>query len=233
MRRVCHVPDAVAAAAAEEIVAAAARAIAARGEFRLGVSGGTTPERLYRRLVGEVRAGRVDRERIVVLFADERAVPPDHPDSNYAMVARTLLVPADLGPERVRRMVGEARDLNAAARAYESELVAPIDVLVLGIGTDGHTASLFPGRTAVTERVRRAVAVRDSPKPPPRRLTITPRTIGEARTVLVLATGADKADAVARAWADDATPEQIPAALLAARDWLVDRAAAGGTESTG
>jgi 6-phosphogluconolactonase len=94
------------------------------------------------------------------------------------------------------------------------------------VGPDGHTASIFPGHAAVHEHERRCLAVLDSPKPPPRRLTLTPRALAEARDAIVLATGSEKAAAVAGAFAADATPARCPAVLLRKREWFVDRAAA-------
>ena len=217
----------VAEAAAGCVARAAAEAIAARGTFRVALSGGTTPERLYRMLAAEPWSTRIEWPAIVVLFADERAVLPDHRDRTLRMVREVLIDP--LGPRSpaVRPMRGEAEDLEAAASEYESELVAPLDLLVMGIGPDGHTASLFPARAAALEMRRRCVAVLDSPKPPPRRLTLTPRALLEAREAIVLVTGSDKATAVAAAHDAAATPERCPASLLRDREWLVDVAAAG------
>ena len=220
--------DQVAAAAADRLIAYAAAAIADQGRFRQALSGGTTPERLYQRLAATPWRERVDWERVVVLFADERAVAPDDPASNYHMVKRSLL--AALAPHQpaVIRMRAEFDDLEAAAREYENELQVRLDCVVLGVGPDGHIASLFPRKAAVEERARRCVVVLDSPKPPPRRLTVTPGTLEEARGVLVLATGGEKAQAVARALTPGMDPRECPAALVQDREWLVDRPAASG-----
>jgi 6-phosphogluconolactonase len=220
--RIFRDAESLARDAAEDLIRAAAHAILERGQFRLGLSGGTTPGVLYADL-GHTLRDHVDWSRVEVLFADERAVPPDHPDSNFGMVEEKLLKPLGIEGPRVHRMRGEADDLAAAALAYERHLVEPIDLLVLGVGEDGHTASLFPGSPALAEIGRRALAI-EGPKPPPRRITITPRTIGEARLSMVLATGESKARAVALALEGPA--DSVPAALARRGDWYLDRLAA-------
>jgi 6-phosphogluconolactonase len=124
-------------------------------------------------------------------------------------------------------------DLEAAAREYEPWFAEPVDLLLLGIGEDGHTASLFPGSRLIAERARRVGAVFDSPKPPARRLTITPRVLDEARAVLMLATGADKVGAVTKALAPEGASADCPARLARGGDWLLDRAAAAGLRPRG
>jgi len=213
-------------AAALEVVATGRAALAERGAFRLGLPGGTTPAPMFAALADQGAVGHVDWRRTTVCFSDERAVPPDHPDSNHRAARTALLDPLRVPEARVHRMAGEAEDLDAAARAYETHLAEPLDLLVLGIGADGHTASIFPGHPAARERQRRVVAVTGSPKPPPRRLTLTPRAIAEARQVLVLAAGEEKAEAVARALEGDEEPSSLPARLLRDRAWFLDRAAA-------
>ena len=153
------------------------------------------------------------------------AVPRDHADSNFRMAMEALLSRVPIPPARIHRMEAERQDLDAAAAAYGDLLPAALDVLVLGMGADGHTASLFPGSPALAERERRVVVV-DGPKPPRRRMTITPPVIAAARHVVVLVTGKEKAAAVARA-VDEATPaSEIPAALARHGVWFLDRAAA-------
>ena len=224
-----HVFDSAAAlaeAAAALIASHAAAALASGAGFRLGLSGGRTPAAAYRILGAGGAPDRVDWSRVEILFADERDAPPTEPESNYWEVKKLFLEPAGVSPERVRRMKADASDLEAAASAYEPFLTEPLDLLVLGVGEDAHTASLFPGSPLIHERVRRVAAVHDSPKPPPRRMTITPRVIHEARHVLVLATGEAKAEAVARALEDRADPAAVPAALAAHGTWYLDREAA-------
>jgi len=160
-----------------------------------------------------------------VFFGDERAVRPDHPDSNFRMVREALLRRVDLPPENVHRMEADAADADAAADRYAQLLPKATDVLVLGVGADGHTASLFPGSAALGERSRRVVPAR-APKPPERRLTITPPVIAAARRVLILAAGSDKAEAVARALKGTGSAEEVPARLARAGVWFLDRSAA-------
>lgn len=223
MIRIFPDSEAVARAAAETVVESAARSIAARGLFRIGLSGGTTPRRLYELLAEAPYRTRVEWEKVEVLSADERGVPPDHPASNYGMVREALLARVGLREERIHRMGGEAEDLDQAAREYEPLLREPIDLLILGIGEDGHTASLFPGTHALQERERRVVAT-VGPTAPQRRITITARVIQDARQVLVLATGESKARAVALAL--EGAAGAVPASLARDRDWFLDRAAA-------
>ncbi len=202
----------------------AARAIHERGVFRLGLSGGRSPEPLYRELAGPMRDG-VDWTRVQIFFADERDAPPTEPESNYWMVRKLLIEPAGIPPANVHRMRADATDLEAAAGEYDRQLAEPLDLLILGLGEDGHIASIFPGSPLVEERIWRVAAVFDSPKPPPRRLTITPRVIDDAGHVVVIATGAEKAAAVARVLAPAGSPRDCPARLLGGRTWFLDRAA--------
>ena len=217
-------PDstAVAAAAAARIVGAARDAIASRGRFSLALSGGRTPAQLYRTLA----TAAIDWPRTRIFFADERAVPPADPDSNFRMARETLLDPARVPPRNVHRMKGEYPDLTVAVEEYEAHLTEPLDLVVLGIGEDGHIASLFPGSPLISETTRRVAAVLDAPKPPPRRLTLTPRALDEAGEILVLVTGVEKAAAAARALEPGVTPREIPARLVRDRVWLLDRDAA-------
>lgn len=215
---------ALAAAAAGAIAEAGAEVIARLGRFSLGLSGGRTPLPTYRALAGS----RLDWSRVRIFFADERAVPPGDPASNFRMARETLIDPLGIPPPNVHRMKGEYPDLAVAVEEYESHLTEPLDALILGVGEDGHVASLFPGSPLVAEKVRRVGAVRDSVKPPARRLTLTARALLEARRVLVLVTGPEKANAVARALEGDAAPRELPARLVRGRDWYLDRAAAAG-----
>jgi 6-phosphogluconolactonase len=224
--------EALARAAAIHIGNEADRALRDRGGFRLGLSGGGTEIATYRALA-ELNAERpLDWSRVDVLFADERAVPPDHPDSNYGRVREVLLDAVGIPAQRVHRIRGELDVLAQAADEYESHLVEPLDVLTLGIGPDGHTASIFPGKPTVMERVRRAMAVTDSPKPPARRITATPRVIREARMVMVLVAGVAKSHAVMQALEGDVDIRTVPARMLRPYSWFLDRAAASGLSRT-
>jgi len=223
--RVFDDAGALAAAAAAEVHAALERAIAARGHASLVLSGGGTPAATYRTLARGPAPGG-SWSRVGVWFADERAVPPGDPESNLRLARETLIEPAGIPPANVHRMAADRADLEAAAAEYESGFPGAADVVVLGVGEDGHTASIFPGSPLVFEEARRVAAIRDSPKPPPLRLTITARALREARQVLVLAIGTGKAAAVASALAAEGDPGRTPARLVRDRLWLVDRDAA-------
>jgi len=220
------VPDleGLARAAARHVRAAAAKAIARRGRFRLALSGGSTPRALYRTLAAD--GAGVDWRRTDVFFGDERAVPPDDASSNYRMARETLLEPAGIPAASVHRLRGEDADLDATARAYEETLkagaVAPwLDLALLGLGPDGHTASLFPDSPALDEQQRLCVAV-DAPTrvtPAVRRLTLTYPVLDDADDVLFLVVGADKA-AVLR---DVLTGPEKPHALPSQRVMLRPR----------
>ena len=204
--------EAVAMAAAVEV----AKAIRG-GAHTLILAGGTTPRRCYELLVPM----QVEWGRVTILFGDERCVPPDHEESNFRMARESLLdrvmpgtvhrMPAELGPDE-------------GARLYSPIVaaLAPLDLVLLGVGEDGHTASLFPGHP-ILQAQGWAVGIRDSPKPPPERVTLTLPTLQQARDVLILATGAGKAEAVARA-----KRAEVPSGMIAGARWLIDRAAAGG-----
>ena len=163
-------------------------------------------------------------------FGDERCVPPDDPASNYRMARESLLDRVALDPGRVHRMEGERADHDAAARAYEAILPARLDLLVLGLGADGHTASLFPEAPSLAETRRRVLAVR-APAPPLDRLTITPPVILAARLTIALVAGADKAAALARVIAAPYAPSHTPAQLARAGLWIADTEAAARLEA--
>ncbi len=223
------IPDAVLLtdAAARVVRDVAAQAIAEHGSFRVAFPGGRTPRALLQRLASEPFRSQIEWGRVVVLFADERAVPPDHADSNYRLVREALLDPLGADAPIARRMLADSPDLEQAARDYALELEQPLDLLVLGVGEDGHIASLFPGSANLVAGGGRVGVVTESPKPPARRLTLLPRALAEARTILVLATGADKAAAVAAALAEEGDVAACPARLVRNAVWLLDAEAAG------
>jgi 6-phosphogluconolactonase len=158
-------------------------------------------------------------------FGDERAVPFDHPDSNYRLAAETLFAGRPEALARAWRMPADAADAATAARSYGQLLPDPLDVMVLGMGEDGHTASLFPGSPALDESLERVVPV-TGPKAPLRRMTITPRVIEGARDVLVLMAGAGKAAMLARALEGPLDVRSVPVQLARDRIFIVDAAAA-------
>ena len=181
-----------AADAADLIVRHAHEAIAARGTFRLGLAGGETPRIVNAELVRI--AVKLPWDKVLITFSDERCVPPDDQHSNYRMAEETLLRHVAVAPDSVLRMRGEAEPM-AAAVAYEESLAVHArarsearyvhDLLLLGLGPDGHTASLFPGSTALDETERNVVPV-IGPKPPPQRITMTLPLLNVARNVCFL-----------------------------------------------
>ncbi|MCG3777765.1 MAG: 6-phosphogluconolactonase [Nitrospira sp.] len=231
-----------AAGAAELVQSVGQEAVAAKGQFLLALSGGATPESLYRALTSPPFAGRFDWSHTIFFFSDERCVPPDDPRSNYALANKALLTPLNIAPSQVCRMAGESRDPQAAAADYEQHLrhatktTAPalpqMDLILLGVGADGHTASLFP-RTPILQDRQTVIAVTQSPQDPPTRLTMTLGVINRASVVLFLAAGAGKAGVVS-AILDPKTEadRQLPAALVAPDEgrliWLLDLAVAAG-----
>lgn len=213
--------------AAKEISAALALAVKTRGQASFCLAGGTTPRATYEALA---TIANVPWDSVSVFFGDERCVAPDHADSNYKLAQEALFNRISLPAQNIHRMRGEDSDRDAAARAYDLSLPDTLDVLVLGIGEDGHTASLFPGSAALEERERRVLPV-IGPKPPPERLTLTPPALETARLVLMLAAGGGKAAAVARALEGALDIARCPAQLVRNAVWLMDHAAS--TELTG
>jgi 6-phosphogluconolactonase len=235
---VCDDAEALTRRAAAMFRAAAAAAAAAGRRFCVSLAGGSTPRGLYRLLAApEAPADAVDWSNAEIFFGDERAVPPDHPDSNFRMVREALLEPALLPPSSINRMAGEATHLAAAASIYEQTLRREVpgdpdpilDLALLGMGADGHTASLFPGTTALDERQRLCVAV-DVPQLKTRRLTLTYPVFLRARAVLFLITGADKAEALKAVVEGPDRPRELPSQVIvrgaASVSILCDRAAA-------
>lgn len=212
--------------AAETIAKKIQAAVQARGLCSIALSGGTTPGPVYEELGASDLAGKIPWSQIEIYFADERAVPIDHPESNYRLVKETLLKTHPEVVGQMFRMPAEAPDRVQAAKRYARRLPDPLDVLVLGMGADGHTASLFPGSEALDEHEERVVAV-TGPKPPHERMTITPLVISRALTIVMLVAGVEKAHMVARALGGLADPKTIPAQLARRAIWIVDHAAAG------
>jgi 6-phosphogluconolactonase len=227
-------------AAAEFVLAVGKEAVRTNGRFLIALSGGTTPETLYRALTSPAFADRFDWSRTTFFFSDERCVAPDDPRSNYALAKKTLFTPLNIMPSQVYRMAGESSDPQEAAIEYEQQLrlatktsssgQPPLDLVLLGLGEDGHTASLFPG-TSILRDHQRVIAATQSPKDPPNRLTMTLAAINRASVILFLVTGAGKSGVV-RAILDPRTEAErhLPAALVSPEEgrliWFLDQAAA-------
>ncbi len=225
-------PQQLAEAAARDFAAKAEAAIAEHGSFTVALAGGSTPEATYEILARDYADG-LDWSKVHVFFGDERTVPPDHEDSNYRMAQRTLLSHVPVGS--IHRMRGELPPTEAAA-AYEEELreffgasdePPSLDLILLGIGEDGHTASLFP-ETSALEVHDRWVVANPVLKLDTTRLTLTVPVINSARAVNFLVAGECKAEALKQILEGDADPRQYPARLVQPADgpvWMVDRAA--------
>jgi 6-phosphogluconolactonase len=223
------------AAARDEVVARAQKALRARRRFTLALSGGSTPKKLYESLVG----AEIDWARTQVFFGDERCVPPEHDDSNYRMAREALLSKIAIPEKNVHRVKSEDADPERAAKAYEQELqsffklrpgeLPTFDLCLMGMGPDGHTASLFPGTTALAEEVRLAVAPYVE-KLNSWRITLTAPVFNHARCVLFLVGGEDKAQALKGVLESERPADELPARLvkLTAGEllWWVDKAAA-------
>jgi 6-phosphogluconolactonase len=238
--RVLPTPAALAEAAADRIVAAARNAIRRRDRCLLALSGGSTPHLIYPLLASRPRIDLVDWSRVEFFWGDERGVPPSSQDSNFGL-ARTLLLDDLPGvrPAAVHRMPADAPDPEVAAERYEAELrrvfgvprgttrQPRFDLIWLGMGPDGHTASLFPGATTLDERRRWVLpATAPATSAVPRRMTFTLPLINAARAVMFVAAGADKATVIR---AIRSGSRDLPAGRVRARStlWLLDVPAAG------
>ena len=228
-------PEAVCRRAAERFARCATTAVGARGRFVVALSGGHTPRTLHGLLANPDEPWRrtVPWDKIHVCFGDERHVPPDHPDSNYRMARESLLDHVPVPSTHVHRIPAELPAAEAAD-AYERTLRALMpdgrfDLVLLGMGPEGHTASLFPGSPALSETMRWVRGV-DVPQLQTERITTTPLLLNAAHAVLFLVTGAEKADALRAVLHDPYDPAQWPAQVVRPTDgslrWLVDRAAA-------
>ncbi|MGH2593851.1 MAG: 6-phosphogluconolactonase [Anaerolineae bacterium] len=238
--------NAVAREAADRWIALARESIAARGRFTVALSGGSTPRALFSLLASEAHRDLVEWGRTIVFWSDERCVPPDHADSNYGMAREALLSKVPIPAWNVHRMRGEV-DPEQAALEYEQTVwreagaptsvggteptkvgVPSFDLILLGMGPDGHTASLFPGTPAVHERTR-LVAANFVPKLNAHRITFTPPLINAAAHVMFLVAGSDKADVLRAVLEGEFKPDVLPAQLVKPVEgqltWLVDRAA--------
>ncbi len=235
------VPDvnALAVGAASRFTAIAEERIAQTDRFSVALSGGSTPKVLYRLLTQLPYRDTIDWRRVHVFWGDERSVPPDAAESNYRMARETLLIHVPIPVDQIHRIQGEV-DPEEAATRYEQDLIRffgllpgelpEFDLILLGIGADGHTASLFPATVALDENDRLVVA---NPVDTLEtvRITFTIPVLTEATNVMVLAAGADKAVAVQRALEGPYEPIQTPAQVLRTAvgtvTWLLDEAAGG------
>ena len=223
-------PAALAREATDRVVTLARSAIATGGRFTVALSGGSTPKALYEQLVSQP----IEWQHVHIFWGDERSVPPDHPESNYGMAQRALLAHIKIPAQNVHRLKGEL-DPTQAAQQYEAELRSVFgaqprfDLILLGMGTEGHTASLFPGTPALHEQ-QRWVMAQYIDKLQTNRLTLTPLIINQAATVIFLIAGRDKAATLQAVWHGPHDPDRFPAQIVTPTTgrvmWLVDQAAA-------
>ena len=230
--------------AAELFVWLGQQAVATGGRFRVALSGGSTPKALYAVLRSAGLTAQLDWAAVEFYFSDERCVPPDHAESNFRLANEGLFQPLRIGPDRVFRMPGEEKDPDRAAAQYEAlireRLAAPppswpeFDLILLGMGEDAHTASLFHGTPAL-EEPKRLVVANVAPQGVKARLTLTPPAINHARTVVFMVGGASKARAVQavlnepgqdRSLDDRRFPAKLIRPVAGRLIWLLDRAAA-------
>lgn len=237
---------AVAREGAARFVTHAREAIAARGAFHVALSGGKTPAALFRVLAaGDARAG-VDWNHTHLYWSDERSVPPGHPDSNFGMADRELISRIAIPSGNVHRMEAERADADRAAQEYEALLREKLpagpggfpcfDLIYLGMGPDGHTASLFPGSVGLQEKTRGVIfqPVKLADGTAARRMTFTFPLLNAARLVIFLVTGADKTEKLREVLEGSTTPpypSQCVRPTAGERIFLVDRAAAAGLDT--
>jgi 6-phosphogluconolactonase len=233
--------SALARATAEHILEACSQAIRSRGVAYLALAGGATPRLAYTLLSQPEYASRMQWSNLQVFWSDERLVPPDHADSNFRLAAEVLISCVPISPENIHRMRGELAPAESA-QDYEDEMrsrLAPgedgfpcFDLMMVGMGDDGHIASLFPGSPALLEHQRWVVASEHNQPPPPLvpRLTLTLPVINAAAQVLVMVGGEKKAERMRQVLEGDPTREPCPAQLIEPRSgrltWLLDAPAA-------
>ena len=229
----------LAEAAAELFTNAGREAVLQRGRFAVALAGGSTPKNGYATLAQEPWRSRVDWSRTDLFWGDERCVPPDHPDSNYRMAKEALADHVPVPAANVHRVPAEMSDPKAAADSYENTLheffdptegsLPRFDLILLGLGEDGHTGSLFPGTSAITERHRLVVSVWVE-KLETYRITVTLPLINAARTVAFLVSGSKKAEVLKQTLSETPSEQRLPAQLVRPTNgrlvWIVDWEAA-------
>ncbi len=226
-------------AAAEHVIQQASLAISTRGRFTIALGGGSTPKSLYVLLASPEYRTRIDWGKIEFFWGDERHVPPDHAESNYRMAHEAMLSPLAISENQIHRIHGEFPQAQAAADQYEDRLrdrlgssdspIPCIDLVLLGMGPDGHTASLFPGTDAVHESTR-LVAAPWVEKFKTFRITLTPPIINQALQVTFLITGVGKAEVLREVMEGPFQPEKLPSQAIrpisGQLTWFLDQEAA-------
>lgn len=222
-------------AAAAQIVKLAANAIAEQGVFNLALAGGSTPRQLYMTLATPPYAQQIAWRNVHVYFGDERNVAPDHADSNFRMARQSLLEKVPIPSEQIHAIPTQCPDMQACADQYAQQLarlphrngIPCFDLILLGMGNDGHTASLFPD-TAILQETARAVAAVYVPKLDTWRVSLTYPVLNQARQVMILACGTDKAEVLTNVFNQPACNYPIQQLCNAHTEWYVDIAAAAG-----
>lgn len=236
--RILEDADELAETAAGLIVDLATSAVAQRGRFSVALAGGATPRTTYERLARPPLSELMPWAQTFVFFGDERGVPAEHADSNYGMASRALLSKVPIPPRQVFRIPGEGSDPEAVAAEYARTLaealgvrrgeVPRLDLVLLGVGIDGHTASLFPGSPVLKEVFRPVAAVHAAAAVIPQRFTLTFPILNAAACVVFLVSGSVKAKVVKAALAERVA--SLPAGMVRPGDgrlvWLLDRSAA-------
>ncbi len=220
--------------AAEYVVRIANESIALHGHFTIALTGGTTPRELYSLLGSEPFRRQIDWRLVHIFWGDERCVPHNSPESNSYLAQEVLLNKISISESQIHRMPADQPDREAASQAYTVEMqhtfgtngIPSFDLIHLGMGPEGHTASLFPHQASLHEK-RRLVMPVSVPKPPPDRLTFTPPLLNAARNVLFLVTGSDKADALQAVLEGEYQPEEYPAQIVRPTNgevlWMLDK----------
>lgn len=229
--------DTLSHTAARSIVQIANEAIVTHGSFTFALSGGSTPRQLYSLLASEPYSSSINWALVEIFWSDERCVPPENEESNYRMAQEVLLHKVPIPANQIHRMPADEADHNAASHAYtlamqqvfRTERVPIFDLIQLGMGPEGHTASLFPHQASLHEQQRLVLPV-TVPKPPPPRLTFTPPLLNAAHHVLFLVTGQEKQDAVKAVLQGEYQPDEYPAQIVRPTHgevtWMLDTAAA-------
>jgi 6-phosphogluconolactonase len=229
--------------AAEYIMRIAKESIDLHGRFTIALTGGTTPGEAYSLLGSEPIRSQIDWHLVHIFWGDERCIPHTNPESNFYLAQETLLDHIAIPKSQIHPIPADQPDRNAASQAYTVEMqhafgtngIPSFDLIHLGMGPEGHTASLFPNQASLHEKQRLVMPV-SVPKPPPDRLTFTPPLLNAARNVLFLVTGSDKADALRAVLEGDYQPDEYPAQIVRPTNgevvWMLDKAAAQNLQAT-
>ena len=222
---------------AEYIMRIVKESIALYGRFTIALTGGTTPGEAYSLLGSEPIKSQIDWQRVHIFWGDERCVAQNNPDSNFYLAQEVLLDKIAIPKSHIHPMPADQPDRDVASQAYTVEMqhtfgtngIPSFDLIHLGMGPEGHTASLFPHQASLHE-IHRLVMPVSVPKPPPDRLTFTPPLLNAARNVLFLVTGSDKAEALHAVLEGEYQPDEYPAQIVRPTNgevvWMLDRAVA-------